>query len=66
MVSFTVRMTFRPDDRAQIFPGFLWVGIDRRHDFDRGLLAHQADDGSADGTNTILDDTNLLFHDDFP
>jgi len=55
-----------PDDRAQILPGLLRVRIDRRHDFDRGLLSHQADDGRTNGTNTVLDDTNFLFHNDFP
>ena len=51
------------DDFTEIAAGFRGIGINRADDFKSLLLAHQFDEGSADGANSVLNDANPLFHD---
>jgi len=53
---------FRADDFAEIASDFRGVFVYRADDFERVFLAHQADDGSADGADTELHDADLLTH----
>ena len=53
---------FRSHCFAEIPAGFGGIFVHRADDFKRMLLAHQTHDGSADGADTELNDTDLLTH----
>src|SRR5271156_77588 len=56
----------RGDDFSEIAAGFGGVFVNRADDFQGIFLAHQADDGGADGAEAVLHDANFLFHDEVP
>jgi hypothetical protein len=62
----TPRRVGRADHFSQITTHFFGVRINGADYFQRGLLTHQTDNGRADGTNSVLNDPNFLFHDGFP
>ncbi len=47
---------------TQVFSSFGRVGINGADNFDGALFAHQPHDRGSDGTDSVLDCTNLLFH----
>ena len=53
---------FCADDFAEIAADFRGVFVDGADDFERVFLAHQANDGSADGADTELNYADFLTH----
>ena len=52
----------RADDFSEVASSFGGVFVNCRDDFERIFLAHQADDGRADGAEAVLGDADFLFH----